>query len=297
MSGYVAMHNKPSERASKRSILDHHLLPTFGPQKLSAITTEEIDHFKESLHKNGTGRKRINNILIVLGKVLRFAHERGVLSTVPPIKLLKLPPQKFDFFTFEEFESLVSASASEPEWQALILTAGEAGLRLGELLALHWSDIDWRANKLTVMRSDWRGQVGAPKSGSARVVPLTQRLAAALKAHRHQRSELVFPRADGAARSNTNMRAGLKRQAKRAGLRVTGWHVLRHTFCSHLAMHGTVPGAIQKLAGHASISVTEKYMHLARAALVTAIGLLDWRADNSSGCFADSLINLISYSG
>ena len=72
------------------------------------------------------------------------------------------------------------------------------------------------------------------------------------------------------------LRAGLKRQAKGAGLRVTGWHVLRHTFCSHLAMRGAPAIAIKELAGHASIAVTNRYMHLAPGgATRNAIALLE----------------------
>jgi integrase len=75
----------------------------------------------------------------------------------------------------KEFERLVSASASEPDWHAAVLVAGEAGLRLGEVLALEWADIDLKIGVLTVMRTDWRGHVGAPKGGKARRIPLTLR--------------------------------------------------------------------------------------------------------------------------
>ena len=54
---------------------------------------------------------------------------------------------------------------------------------------------------------------------------------------------------------------------KRAGLRIIGSHVLRHTFCSHLAMRGAAPKAIQELAGHSTLSMTLRYMHLAPSAL------------------------------
>jgi site-specific recombinase XerD len=79
------------------------------------------------------------------------------------------------------------------------------------------------------------------------------------------------------------MRAGMKRQEKRAGLRITGWHALRHTFCSHLAMRGAAPRATQELAGHAGISVTQRYMHLAPSALTEAIALLDNRSALTTG--------------
>jgi len=60
----------------------------------------------------------------------------------------------------------------------LLLVAAEAGLRLGELLALEWTDIDFKNRLLTVMRNDWRGSIGTPKSGRDRKIPLTTRVTA-----------------------------------------------------------------------------------------------------------------------
>jgi site-specific recombinase XerD len=60
-----------------------------------------------------------------------------------------------------------------------------------------------------------------------------------------------------------------------AKLKHRGVHVLRHTFCSHLAMRGAPARAIQELAGHADLRTTQRYMHLSPAALEGAIRLLD----------------------
>jgi site-specific recombinase XerD len=69
---------------------------------------------------------------------------------------------------------------------------------------------------------------------------------------------------------------------RRAGLRVTtgALHILRHTFCSHLAMRGAPAKAIQELAGHSDLSMTMRYMHLSPAARDSAIGLLNGAAPN-----------------
>ena len=70
-------------------------------------------------------------------------------------------------------------------------------------------------------------------------------------------------------------------------LRTFGWRVLRHTFCSHLALRGAVPKAIQELAGHTTLAVTLRYMHLAPSALRDAVRLLDWPAWQNRANTAD----------
>ena len=274
MASYAKANNKPSEQTAKACILGKHLLPAFGRVPLDRIGVQDVERLKAALLER-VSRKRVNNILNVLSKILKYAHELEVIERVPRIKTLKVAPTKFDFFTYEELDRLVDAAKEEPDWLAAILVAGDAGLRLGEILALQWEDIDLKTGTLTVMRTDWRAQVGAPKGGRARKIPLTPRAVAALKAVRHLRGKLVFCWEDGKRWTLVTMRAGIKRQEKRCGLRTTGWHVLRHTFCSHLAMKGAPPRAIQELAGHQSITVTNRYMHLAPGELRNAIALLD----------------------
>lgn len=67
----------------------------------------------------------------------------------------------------------------------------------------------------------------------------------------------------------------VRRAARRASIEKSGVHMLRHTFCSHLAMRGVPARAIQELAGHQDLSTTQRYMHLSPAAIENAIRLLD----------------------
>ena len=69
----------------------------------------------------------------------------------------------------------------------------------------------------------------------------------------------------------------LWRACKRAGLRRIGWHVLRHTFASHLVMRGAPLKAVQELLGHATIMMTMRYAHLAPEIAREAVKLLDAR--------------------
>jgi len=137
--------------------------------------------------------------------------------------------------------------------------------------------VDLAKGQMCVERSDWKGHVTSTKGGRLRYVPLTIRLAAALKAHRHLRGARVLCEGDGRPVSQKVMQCLVRRAAKRAGLKDEGIHVLRHTFCSHLAMQEAPARAIQELAGHKDLTTTQRYMHLSPAATFNAIRLLDGR--------------------
>jgi hypothetical protein len=96
------------------------------------------------------------------------------------------------------------------------------------------------------------------KAGAA-VTTLLQFLRDLLLAVLAPRAALRIGRINAGSRwTLTTMRTGIARQEKRVGLRRTGWHVLRHSFCSHLAGRGVAAVMIKKLAGHSSIAVTRR---------------------------------------
>jgi len=130
-------------------------------------------------------------------------------------------------------------------------------------------------------------QIASPKSGRLRYVPLTTRLAGALQDHRHLRGPLVLYQDDGSALTEGVVQGFVRRAAQRAGLNNNGPHMLRHTFCSHLAMRGAPARAIQELAGHQDLTTTQRYMHLSPAALDGAIRLLE--CPGSPRSFGDML--------
>ncbi len=159
----------------------------------------------------------------------------------------------------------------------MVLLGGDAGFRLGEIVALEWQDVDLTARRLTVERSEWHGHVTVPKGGRPRRVPMTERLMRALTAYRHLRSRRVLSFPNGTSATRDQVIKAIRSAQRVAGLAQAGVHVLRHTFCSHLAMKGAPVRAIQELAGHADLSTTQRYMHLSPAAIDDAIRLLDGR--------------------
>src|SRR5262245_37633410 len=98
------------------------------------------------------------------------------------IRLLKTPKTSAQYHDFEPYERLVQAAQRLDHRATLIvLLGGEAGLRCREIMALEWRDVDLNKRQLTVGRSDWKGHVTSTKGGRVRYVPMTVRLAQALR--------------------------------------------------------------------------------------------------------------------
>lgn len=277
LDGYaVANRQKPSGIAAKETILRVHLVPLLGRKRLDRITAEDVQRLKTRLHRRAT--KTVNNVLSVLNTLLKVAVEWGAIERMPcTVRLLPMThPSEASFHDFDEYERLIKA-AKDLDWRAhlIVLLGGDAGLRCGEMMALEWTDIDLIKRMLWVRRSDWKGNVTVPKGGRPRLVPLTNRLTGALRAHRHLKSDRVACQDDGRPLTQKIVRLLVLRSARLAGLANGGVHILRHTFCSHLAMRGAPARAIQELAGHKDLSTSQRYMHLSPAAIEGAIRLLD----------------------
>ncbi|MDB4976879.1 MAG: phage integrase family site specific recombinase [Myxococcaceae bacterium] len=273
--------NKKSTQTEKRCILDHHLLPAFGERKLDEVRERDIEQLKAALVDKGLSAKRAKNILAVLSRMLRYAREVGVLKAAPLIRMPKVPPTSMDFLS-DEYARLCSTAQRDPDRLAMLLVAGDAGLRKGEILALEWGDLDLGVgtSSMMVTRNVWHDNessehVGSPKGGRMRRVPMTDRLRRALLAHRSLRSTRVFCKEDGSGLTPGQLEVALRVTCSRARMRQIGWHVLRHTFGSHLAQRGASPKAIQELMGHSDIATTMRYMHLAPAHHREAISLLE----------------------
>jgi site-specific recombinase XerD len=133
--------------------------------------------------------------------------------------------------------------------------------------------------QIHVQQSAWKGTTDTPKGGRGRIVPMTSALASALQRYRHLRGERVLYDNAGRPVQGHHLLDYHQAAQRRAGLRFTtgGLHILRHTFCSHLAMRGAPAKAIQELAGHEDLTTTLRYMHLSPAARDTAIRVLDGR--------------------
>jgi integrase len=142
--------------------------------------------------------------------------------------------------------------------------------------AVEWGVLDKMPCSIRLVR-DWCGELTAPKNGRIRFVGMTERLAAAIRQQWHLRSRRVLCKDDSTPLTRQGAWSRVRYAAKRAKV-PTGVHILRHTFCSHLAMQGAPMRGVQELVGHQSLAMTQRYSHLNPAALDATIRLLENRA-------------------
>lgn len=266
--------NKPSAVEAKRVALDCHLLPALGHKCLDTIGNEDIELLKALLVKAELAKKTINNIVGVLRRLLNLAVEWGVIPHAPRIRALKVARSSPTFLDFEEADKVIAGAADS--WKTMVRTALRTGLRIGELLALRWEDVDLKAGRLVVKRTLWRMTEGPPKGNRERFVPLSPSTVTMLAAHRHLRGPYVFCHDDGRRFSHSEVKKVVPAACTAAGLskRVT-WHGLRHTFASHLVMRRQPLRAVQELLGHATIDMTMRYAHLSPNVTRDAVMVLE----------------------
>jgi len=282
---YVMPNSKPSTQYSRKGILFRSLTPFFGKMLIGQITVSDVEKYKVHVKKKGLANRTVNEHLIVLNHCVKTAYEWLRLDGAPPkITWLKCPPPVTDYLSFDESELLLRHA--DGVTLELILTALKTGMRLGELIGLQWSSIDWNNRFVNVRHSvsNCSKELGSPKSNRERHVDMTTDLHAMLH-KRKKDTGYVFVDEKGKRFDHYRLGRILTNVCKKAKLRHIGWHVLRHSFASHLIMRGAPVPVVQKLLGHSAIEMTMRYAHLAPSTMRTAIDLLNhtWLPPESFG--------------
>jgi integrase len=284
---------RPSTVQDYRAEL-RHLYEEFGRDTpIAAITTERVEEWRRRLVAEGRlSARTINKRRDQLGFIFTFAQRRYGLAASPMVNVDRQPERRSgDFDVLEPGEVELLAANAATEQDAVIFTvAAFTGLRLGELLALRWGDIDWSLRLIHVRRSFTRGTEGPPKSGLVRSVPLVDQAAAALdRLSRRERwtgdEDLVFVNAVGEYLERSTLRRRYVAALKRAGLRQIRFHDLRHTFGT-LAVQAFPLTDVKAFMGHANIATTMRYVHHVpqHDAADRLTALLRSRTEASVGC-------------
>jgi integrase len=262
----VDRQRKPSTLAGYRWIVSGQLVPAFGGLPVEAVTTEVIERWLGSLGGAASSRRKY---LVLLHGVLRRARKvwgpesNGAAEVEkPPLT----PGAEIQVFSPEEIWALVRASASEQD-AALYLAAAFTGLRMGELIALCWRDVDFAGSAIRVRASYARGALTTPKSGKVRAVPMAPDVACALaqlgkREHWVGDDDLVFPGETGGHLDASALRRRYKTALGAAGLRPLRVHDLRHTFGTRMIATADIR-RVQEWMGHADIQTAMRYLHSA----------------------------------
>lgn len=271
----IIPNRKHSSMETYQSILKVHLLPAFGRHKLSEITSLRFEQLKAEKRRAGLSPKRINNIITVLNGCLQTAVEWGELRERPTCKQLKVQAPPIKSLTDQEVERLLE-QRSHDGWSLLLLLALRTGMRIGELLALRWEDMNFTAGTIAVSRSFTNGKIAETKNYQTRYIPMTREVVRRLQRQIGNRG-FVFCEDSSPERPWPYNRAlrQLRSRCRRSGVRVVGWHILRHTFASQLVTKGVPIYSVMKLLGHSSIKMTERYAHLGAAELHAAVAALE----------------------
>ena len=281
---------KPSAIRSYKQALHAKVLPELGDLKLTAITTNTLQDLADQLVVEGLSPSTIRNTLLPLRALYRRALARGDVAVNPTLRL-SLPAvrgRRERVARPDEAAALINAVPLSD--RAIWATAVYAGLRLGELQALDWNQIDLEENLINIERS-WDRIAGfiEPKSRSGkRRVPITNTLRNHLINHRLQQGTgghgLVYPNQNGDRPFNPstiNLRAR------------TAWtnqqqtpitlHECRHTYAAYMIAAGVNAKALSTYMGHASITITlDRYGHLLPGNEHHAAQLLDtWLTNNT----------------
>ncbi|MHB8695446.1 MAG: tyrosine-type recombinase/integrase [Solirubrobacteraceae bacterium] len=263
---------KASTVEDYRSIIRVHLLPTFGEMRLEDVSVAAVEAFQASLGQREHRGRRItprtrNKVLNVLhGVFVRARRVRGLSTN--PVAAIERHPQRssgdIDVFSPEEVWALVRAAEDERD-AAIFVTAAFTGLRMGELRALHWRDVDFPRSVMRVRASYAAGELSVPKSGKVRSVPMVAEVAQYLarlgeRAELTGEDDLVFAEPEGTWLNDDKLRVRYERTLRVAGLRRLRFHNLRHTFGS-LAITRADIVEVQAWMGHADIQTTMRYLH------------------------------------
>ena len=258
----------PTLKFSSKKFYDNmvstHLIPVFGNTQLRLISKDSVQSFLNAKAQGDSSWKTVKHIRTVFGSILEAAVRDELLASNPVRKTRlprRAPVEEKTPISPESLRALLDV-LPEPSRSIAALLA-MTGLRVGELLALRWQDIDFDKGFLSVRQTVYEGHFDVPKSKrSRRTLPLGPacvQIFESLRKPEVDPSALVFSTRNGSPLSRRNLlNRQLKPACKSLGLKKANWHWLRHAHATLLESVGAPLGTVQALLGHASPEVTRE---------------------------------------
>lgn len=230
-----------------------HFLKTMMVQKIGDVTEKTLQDYFNKRRSDGIAPATVNRNMASIKTFMRFALRRRYIFVDPFVEIKKYPvPERLPrFFQAKDDIAKLLEEAKQTHLYPVVATAIYSGMRQAELFSLDWTDINFNANTITVQNTERH----ITKSKKIRVIPLHPALKAILK---------PLAQKEGHCFDTTNHKRIFRRIMKACGM-PRDWRILRHTFASHLVMEGVDLPTVKDLLGHANISTTMIYSHLAPA--------------------------------
>lgn len=295
--GYVLGEPGTPYRRGRGELLGH-VMRAIGDKPARKITTRDVDSLLRTIADTGASPRTVNKTRNVIAAAFNYGMRESAfaLTNNPALAadVRREPhPGALLYYSPAEVEAIAEALADgrrrgqrsdrtgdqiavDTQDAELVRVAAYTGLRLGELLALRWRDVEFEKSVLTISRAMSAGVETTTKSGRVRRVPLPAQASDALQRLRRRSdfttpAEFVFIDAFGRPLNGVTVRKRFKLARDAIGARPLRFHDLRHTYGSLLAAAGVDLVTIKETMGHSALSTTGRYLH-ARPANEQAAG-------------------------
>ena len=270
---------KPSCMDSYKSILRVRIVPYIGHVLLIDLQAEDIQRMYLSLQKTGLSAKSIINTHRLLHKALQYACIAGYIVH-NPCDLVVLPTYNKPIMRVlsQTEQKLFCNALGSSRYKFLFELTLQTGLRLGEVMGLCWSDIDFINSKLTVTHTLKRVSSRSgdkktvltfckPKTGnSVREIPMTDFVYENLQemyANRPDTTDQVFCTKFGTLNDPRRIQQAFSAIIEKLGLKDVTFHTLRHTFATRCLEAGIPIKTVSSILGHSTVQITmDLYQHV-----------------------------------
>jgi integrase len=246
-----------------------HLLPVFGCKTLEQVTPKLLAAYKAGRRQKAEPAT-INKELALVRHAFNIAIREWEWCRENPMRKVSLEPVRNEidrWLTGGEETRLLAVSA--PWLKEIIAFALHTGMRQGEILALQWQDVDFARGTVMVMKS---------KNRTRRTIPLNStvfELLATKQAASGAATGLVFTTQGGTRMKPRYLGRAFSLAVERAGIEHFRFHDLRHTFATRLAQKSVDLYKVQRLLGHKTGVMTQRYAHHSPESLREGVRVLE----------------------